>query len=175
MGKSTDRTLVLKTSLTASKRSLSRRRSLAVPWVLYQNIFAEGWLGEGESCAGIGARAAGRTTDLRSLTSKVHSKTCGSIKGHCVRTRPGDWKEMWQKSSTGWKEETHRIWVISIESHFEHFSSLSCPQASWRRWFAPPAGLGPLSRNYSGNCFAEHDTWFAILCWNGGYRGERGF
>lgn len=46
MGKPTDRTLVQKTSMTASKRSLSHRRSLAVPWVLYQNIFAEGWLGE---------------------------------------------------------------------------------------------------------------------------------
>lgn len=117
MGRSTDRTLVQKTSLTASKRSLSHRRSLAVLWVLYQNIFAEGLLWEGGSCAGKGAGAAGRTTVLRSLTSKVHSRTCRSIKGHCVRTRPGDRKEMWQKLSNGWKDESHRIQAIFIESY----------------------------------------------------------
>lgn len=177
MGKSADRTLVQKTRLTASTRWLSHRRSLAVPWVLYQNIFAEGWLGGGwvGAVQGKGAQAAGRTAVLRSLTSKVHSRTCGSVKGHRVWTWPGKSDGIVVKSSTRWKGETHRIQGVSVESHSGLFMRLSCPQASWRCWFALSAGLGSLSRNYTANCFAEQNTWLAILTWNGECRRKKGF
>lgn len=176
MAKSADRTLVQKTSLSASKKSLSHRWSLAVPWLLYQNIYPY-------------RAARGRHGVVQEKVHEPHRETLSGevwqakfiqeLGGASRATVHGQGleiqKKCGQKPSTGLKEEIHRIPVTSNENHSEHFSCLSFPPATWRRWFAPPAGLGPLSRNCSGNCFVEHDTWLAILCWNGGSRKEKGF
>lgn len=122
---------------------------------------------------GKGAQAAGSTAVWRSLTSKVHSRTCESVKGHRVRTRPGKSDGIVAKPSTRWKGETHRIQAGSVESHSGLFMRLSCPQASWRCWFALSARLGSLSRNYTANCVAEQNTWLAILTWNGESRRKK--
>lgn len=82
---------------------------------------------------GKGAQAAGSTAVWRSLTSKVHSRTCGSVKGHRVRTRPGKSDGIVAKPSTRWKGETHRIQAGSVESHSGLFMHLSCPQAEMEK------------------------------------------